>query len=239
MYTKILAVFLIVILAGCNNTANGETDNFKPAKTDVVDMHGQVENRESLDQFIDDVNKDVNSKVTVIRYTIEGDPIIHDLTYERNEITFVFDTTHDQYGSGIVDTNTCKTISKAETDTSMKYLLNQCEGLSEASYVILDIDYDVQKQDKFEFELKHGEDLEKIAKSDMYSPDALKEIYKTMVLHSYLNEKKLETCSDGSGYELTVWINGAKREYKWGDCDKGKDAKNMTNIGKEIIRLGN
>lgn len=237
-YKKSLAVFLILFLSACNNVTTGEHSEFKPKKTDVVDIHGQADNRESLDTFIEDVNGNKEGAVRVVRYTIEGDPIFYDLEYSGNEITLVYDTTHDQYGSGTVDTNTCKRISKVETDTTIRYLLHQCEGVQGSDIEILGIDFDVQKQDRFEFELKYGENLEEVLKSDAYSPDTLQKIYKVMVLNSYLNEKKLKTCSSGTEYELTVWINGAKKEFKWGDCDKENDAVKMTEIVNEIIKLG-
>ena len=36
-------------------------------------------------------------------------------------------------------------------------------------------------------------------------------------------------------YDLTVWINGGKQQYKWYACDSGEDAKDLTGVAETII----
>ena len=53
---------------------------------DVVNVHGTYTNAERWTQFIDNVNSTVKDKVRVTQYTIEGDPILYELTYNGETI---------------------------------------------------------------------------------------------------------------------------------------------------------
>ncbi|MBP2077101.1 hypothetical protein [Oceanobacillus polygoni] len=56
---------------------------------------------------------------------------------------------------------------------------------------------------------------------------------------NYLAEKDLETTcesKDSMNYYLKVYINGAKREYRWSACDQSPDGVELTKIAEYIIQ---
>jgi hypothetical protein len=73
-------------------------------KKDVVETHGRIENIKRLDEFTLNVQNDKQDNVRLVRYTIEGDPILHDLAYDGEKVEFKLDSTRDQYGSGEIST---------------------------------------------------------------------------------------------------------------------------------------
>jgi hypothetical protein len=62
-----------------------------------------------------------------VRYTTEGDPILHDLEYDGEIITSITDTTRDEFGDGTVSTATCRSINVEETDETTDYILSGCD----------------------------------------------------------------------------------------------------------------
>ncbi len=64
----------------------------------VIDVHGKVKNIKALDRFVDNFNASKTDKVTVVSYTIEGDPIIFQLIYDGEKITYYSDTRQDKFG---------------------------------------------------------------------------------------------------------------------------------------------
>ena len=78
-------------------------------------------------KFVENVNQGTKDKIRVVRYTTEGDPILHDLEYDGEIITSTTDTTRDEFGTGSVSTATCKSIDVNETDESTDYTLSGCD----------------------------------------------------------------------------------------------------------------
>ncbi|MDR0269238.1 DUF4362 domain-containing protein, partial [Paenibacillus sp.] len=221
---------------------------------DVIDMHGMVENRELLDAF----GQQTVGKQRLIRYTDEGDPIYHDLTYRDGRVQLQIDTTKDKFGSGTVQMYDCGKLNREETETQMRYVLTGCNG-EQKEIELLGISFDVNKQDRFEFVLKYGpggtneintvgqeltKDLQNgqmVTVSDFgISKKDYQKIYRQLVLAGYLNEKKLSsTChgQDEDPYDLTVYINSAVRHFQWNACDQSLHGKQMTATVKEIIKI--
>lgn len=221
---------------------------------DVVDIHGMVKNRELLDAFID---RSEGSQ-RLIRYTIEGDPIYHDLTYKNGRVELRVDTSEDKFGQGEVRTYTCGKITREETDTFISYKLTGCSG-EPKDMELLQIPFDVSKQDRFEFVLKYGPNLtneintldykllkdlgndQMVAVSDFsISEQERQQVYRELVLAGYLNEKKLSSaCKEpnADSYDLKVYINSGERHFQWKSCDTGPDGKQMTAAVKEMIRI--
>ena len=54
----------------------------------------------------------VPSDLRIVHYTAEGDPILTDLTYNRESLEVKNDTTRDTYGSGEIRTNSCSNMIK-------------------------------------------------------------------------------------------------------------------------------
>jgi hypothetical protein len=257
----VFITLLCAFMAGCQldkvNSENEPTKSRQPTSNEVIDMHGMIENIERLDIFVDNVQNGKKDMVRLVRYTIEGDPIFHDLAYNGSKLTFTRDTSKDKFGQGEVTSNDCKSIQRLESDTETKYLLEGCSDpqISE----LLTISYDTNKQDLFAFELKYGEgkkniintkdqeltkDLqngETVTVSDFqFSKAEMNKIYKVMVFANYLEEKKLsKECNKKpfSDYELTVWINSAERHFEWSECDDSPDGKEMTELVGNLLTI--
>jgi Domain of unknown function (DUF4362) len=232
----VLWVFICLLMLGCSSHVH-------PEKGDVIDMHGSVTHLEKMDEFIDSVTRNQHATLRLIRYTIEGDPIFHDLSYQNQTIEYRLDSTEDQFGKGEVATYFCDALERKETDTLLQYTLTGCTG-NNGTIKLLTISFDVGKQDVFAFVLQYGENLPHgdVAeiRDDQLSNEARQLIYKKMVLSNYLGEKRLSTeCNHPPHvrYYLNVQINGALREFKWAKCDQSEDGKTMTALAKDMIAI--
>ncbi|RBW69849.1 DUF4362 domain-containing protein [Bacillus taeanensis] len=147
-----LFVFCLLILlsaAGCGtekeiNSRTKTTNKKEPSTNDIISMHGNVENLEALDEFIEEVNNNHPSSIRIVKYTIEGDPIYHELTYEKEKIQFQLDTTKDGYGPQEVTTETCKDLIRTQTKKELIYTLKNCTG-EWNNFELLYVPYDVEK----------------------------------------------------------------------------------------------
>jgi hypothetical protein len=271
-----LLVMLIFTLTACNtndrekNSSNANSEpqsavkeSSKPyvsgiGNVDVLNAHGSIEGLGRIESFYDNMQKDVPSKLRIVHYTIEGDPMLTDLTYNGKSLEVKDDTSRDKYGSGEIKTNSCKDMIKEVNPTNTAYIAIDCKGVPFGKEMILSINYNMSQQDLFEFELKYGVKLENVVntktntikkvisakktveKSDFVLPASVKqEVFKRLVFANYLAEKNLETTcgsKDSMNYYLKVYINGAHREYRWSTCDQSPDGVELTKIAKYIIQ---
>jgi hypothetical protein len=271
-----LLIMLIFTLAACNKNDNEKNstveikkhptsvkESIKPyvsgiGNVDVLNTHGSIEGVERIESFYDNMQKDVPSKLRIVHYTIEGDPMLTDLTYNGKALKVKEDTTRDKFGSGEIRTNSCKNMVKEENPTNTSYIAVDCKDVPFGKEMILNISYNMSQQDLFEFELKYGVKLENeantksnttkkvisakktVKKSDFALPASVKqEVYKRLVFANYLAEKNLETTcesKDSMNYDLKVYINGAQREYRWSTCDQSPDGAELTKIAEYIIQ---
>jgi hypothetical protein len=258
----VLFTFLTVFISGCGldkdvagDKPTNSGQNKKPASNEVKEIHGMMENIERLNLFVENVQTGKDDKVRLTRYTIEGDPIYHDLAYHDSKLTIKIDTTEDKFGQGEVTTYVCKGIQKQESETETKYILEECPDLTD----LLTISHDVDKEDYFAFELKYGvgkknaintkeqkliKDLqngETVAVSDFqFSKMEMNVIYKQMLFSNYLGEKKLSTeCNQKpfKSYEMNVWINSGERHFEWSECDKSYDGQEMSELVANILEI--
>ncbi|SFB07907.1 MULTISPECIES: DUF4362 domain-containing protein [unclassified Bacillus (in: firmicutes)] len=253
LYMAICCLFLISCQG--KDTASIKMSGTTGGSDEIVERHGGLENIERLDKFITNVEKGLKDKVRLVRYTIEGDPIYHNIDYDGENLDYTVDNSEDEYGAGEVENYICKKIEMQETSTQMTYSLNGCPDSME----ILTISYDVDEQDLFAFRLKYGvgqknlidtkkeklvKDLqngEMAAVSDFqFSKDELNKIYKLMIFANYLEDKNLNNqCNQKphESYDLHVWINGAERQFGWTECDDGQDGKVMSQLVKGILKV--
>ncbi|WP_035299012.1 DUF4362 domain-containing protein [Brevibacillus thermoruber] len=117
----VLWVFICLLMLGCSS-------HVRPENGDVIDRHGGVTHLEKMDEFIASVSRNQPATLRLIRYTIEGDPIFHDLSYQNKKIEFRLDSTEDQFGKGEVATYFCDALERKETDTLLQYTLTGCTG---------------------------------------------------------------------------------------------------------------
>ncbi|WP_313636935.1 DUF4362 domain-containing protein [Paenibacillus sp.] len=144
----ILLIFIALTITGCfNQLSNGEA-KFTTSineQEDVINSHGMiVKNREKLDAFI----QEKKGTQRVVHYTIEGDPIFNDLKYTDHGIEMRHDNSEDKFGSPKVTIYSCQDLVRNETDKLLSYTLTGCEG-EQAKIELLQIPFDVTKQDKF------------------------------------------------------------------------------------------
>jgi hypothetical protein len=248
--------FISLIVSGCQTT-EAPAKQLAPGKNEVVETHGSLKNFQRLDLFVENVQNNKKDKVRLTRYTIEGDPIYHDLDYDGSKLTLTYDTTKDKFGQGEVTTSDCKSIEKQESETETKYLLAGCSASQMGELIA--ISHNVDQEDYFAFELKYGVDKknvintkeqklikdlqngETVAVSDFqFSKQELNQIYKLLVFSDYLGEKRLSAkCNQKphESYELTVWINEGSRHFEWTECDKGQDGEEMTKLAHDIFAV--
>jgi Domain of unknown function (DUF4362) len=126
-------ILLVMLAGGCDgpgNKVNVEVGkDFKPAPADVVNSHGKIENLEEFVHFFENVQNGKKDSVRIVSYTIEGDPILHDLEFDGDTIHSVEDTRMDAYGTGEVTKMSCEEIEYV-TDQELAdnvYNLKQCD----------------------------------------------------------------------------------------------------------------
>ncbi len=225
---------------------------------DVLNTHGSIEGLERMQNFYDNMENGVPSNLRIGHYTIEGDPILTDLSYNGESLEVKDDNTRDAYGSGEIRTNSCSYMIKEVTPTNTSYIAIDCKAGSYGKEELLKINYNMSQQDLFEFELKYGGKLEneintktnttkkvisanetKVTSDFVLGASLKQEVYKRLVFANYLAEKDLETnceSEDSLNYYLKVYINGGHREYRWSVCDQSPDGVELTNIAEYIIQ---
>ena len=261
-----------MILSACNNGGNslstgGETQatveenaeiKVKGVKNvDVLNRHGSTEGLERMNRFYDSVQKGVPSNLRIVHYTIEGDPIITDLSYAGDYLEVKYDSTRDQFGSGDITKIICGNLLEEVNPTDTTYIAVDCTDEFYGMQEILRINYNMSQQDLFEFELKYGlnqeneintvtntvikensDDGTRIKNDLNIGPDIKQEMYKRLVFENYLAEKDLiTTCDteDKMNYYLKVHINGGQREFRWNGCNQSMDGVKFTAIADYII----
>lgn len=270
----IFLLLIFVILSACNSQnekksfrTGGEpqsTVEDKPGiyvkglkNVDVLNSHGSIEGLERMFSFYDNVQNGVPSDLRVVHYTIEGDPIVTDLSHDGEFLEVKYDTTRDNFGSGAITINQCGNLTEEVNPTNTSYIAVDCNDGFSGMEEILHINYSMSQQDLFEFELKYGLNKENEINtltntmikensdngtqinSDLnIAMDVKQEVYKRLVFANYLGEKELTSSCDTEGstnYFLKVHINGGKQEFLWSDCDQSLDGVKFTNIANYII----
>ncbi|GGH23624.1 DUF4362 domain-containing protein [Paenibacillus segetis] len=96
---KLLYPFLLfaLFLTGCNSYNSYSSEEAKKNGDIITGPPGEI-NFEKIDKFIEDIKKDVESKIRITSYTEEGDPILNDLIYKNGIIEYTYDSSRDKYG---------------------------------------------------------------------------------------------------------------------------------------------
>lgn len=109
---------------------------FQPSSDDIVNTHGDVENLERFFAFMENVNAGKKDEIRVVSYTEEGDPMLHDLEFDGERLHSTTDTRRDKYGSGKIDSTTCKKIEVTENAERKDYYLSSCERTSRNNSIL-------------------------------------------------------------------------------------------------------
>ncbi|MFD0716161.1 DUF4362 domain-containing protein [Paenibacillus sp. GCM10027626] len=100
----------------------------KQAETngDIVNIHGKLINQDVWEQFAANVKSGAKSEVQVVQYTIEGDPIFNNLSFDGETIRNIYENTHDAYGTPMKRYAFCKAIEEKKSDQGTVYELASC-----------------------------------------------------------------------------------------------------------------
>ena len=261
---------LIIALAACNTNDKYSPDaqNLKEGPfvegvkdVDVLNTYRGIVGFERMQDFYDTIQKGIASDIRIVHYTIEGDPIVTDLTFNGESLEVEHDSTRDSYGSGEITTNittnSCADMIVEATPTNLSYIAIDCSDIPNGEDEVLQINFNMSEQDLFELEMKYGTELEneintvtnkaikeisatetQVMSDFDLSASVMQEVYKRLVFANFLTEKDLEaTCKNGDAmnYNLTVHLNGGQAEYRWTECDQGLDGATMTDIAEYII----
>jgi hypothetical protein len=221
---------------------------------DVIYTHGRVQNVGKLDEFMGRGS----GQLRIVHYTVEGDPIFNDLSYENERVKVRRDNTQDRFGTPRVVVYSCNKLNKEETDTQMLFTLSGCDGEAE-KVPLFRVSYDVGQQDTFEFDLRYGVQRKNVIDTfqnrlvkDLIiagtaevndfklTPKERQTIYKAMVLANYLEPKELSLACNvkpHGSYDLRVRINDAEHQYQWSQCDQGRDGLDMLEVANTIIEV--
>ena len=91
--------------------------DFKKAKVDgyvVFDNTLEVANFPKLDEFLETTKNNINGNITIVLYTIEGDPVVYQFHYKDGVYTQFHDSTRDKYSSDKDRVIREKTVSETE-----------------------------------------------------------------------------------------------------------------------------
>lgn len=119
--TKEATTKLYGLIHGIEYTSEAAAQN-----GDVVIGLSGTKNAVKWTQFVANVEAKKPDDVQVIQFTIEGDPIFYDLTYDGNAIRYQLDTTHDAFGSPRKLIDYCGEVSATSTDEGKEYRLKAC-----------------------------------------------------------------------------------------------------------------
>lgn len=97
-------------------------------RSNIVDVHGKITNADRLDSFISNMKDMKKDKIRITRYTVEGDPIFLDFTFDGLKLTYKYDNSNDKFGSSDVKSTVCKRFTKTNDGTMIVYKLEECSG---------------------------------------------------------------------------------------------------------------
>lgn len=118
----LLPILTLMMLSGCGTSGSWPEEDL------IIDTHGELENVERLDRFLENVEQQKEDAVRIQHFTTEGDPIYETLRYSSSGILLQYDATEDAYGSGEEWERNCETLEKKENETSTSFILDGCNG---------------------------------------------------------------------------------------------------------------
>jgi len=96
------------------------------ANGDIVNVHGKLSNLDVWEKFVSNVVAGVRDEVQIVKYTIEGEPIFDNLSFDGETIRHIYDNTHDSYGKPTKLYEFCKAIEEKKMDSGTEYNLVSC-----------------------------------------------------------------------------------------------------------------
>ncbi len=110
---------------------------------DVVNIHGRFLNVNKWDAFLTNVQGGVSDYVQITSYTIEGDPIFHNINYAKPLMEYTSDTTMDAWGAPHRATSFCERMESKTTADGVEYVLAGCSNPEAEGMLVLVIPEDI------------------------------------------------------------------------------------------------
>lgn len=89
----------------------------------VINDHGDIQNLESLDRFVENIKNQKKAEINYVQYGIEGQRGVSTLAFDGEQINI----SHSVDGNFIEEYSCKKIIVKTEEGIN-KYILNECNG---------------------------------------------------------------------------------------------------------------
>lgn len=96
-YNIIMITICIVMTVSCSKK-NEYYDKSISSENTITYEFDETINIDRLQKFIDKVNNDKEDRINLIKYTVEGDPIITQLYYTGDIIEIAIDRSNDEFG---------------------------------------------------------------------------------------------------------------------------------------------
>ena len=138
----ILVTFML-LASGCHSYSLEDAEKNGDLITGLVEM-----NHEKIDEFMNDVKNNNESEIRITSFTIEGDPVLNDLSYKNGIIEYIYDNSRDKHGG-----------------KNKRSYTTKCEGIEKREIIGID------EQDKDEYILTGCNEI-----IGIHDPD-MKEIY--------------------------------------------------------------
>lgn len=111
----------------------------------VINVHGQIENGEVFEGFVQQVSENKPATIAITHYTIEGDPIYYRADYDGTNYQLEIDKRDDQFGSGGFENYACKALGSVHNGENTEYYLTQCDT-TDAKIHVLALPFDTEKK---------------------------------------------------------------------------------------------
>jgi|GEM_PF-1452886 len=104
---------LLLLTVGC------QSNNIEK----VINDHGDIENLESLDRFVENIKNQKKAEINYVQYGIEGQRGVSTLVFDGEQINI----SHSVDGN-FIEEYSCKKIIVETEEGINKYILNECNG---------------------------------------------------------------------------------------------------------------
>ena len=93
----LVIIVSILIFSACNKQGEKYYKSVSENDTIAYSLEGNA-STDRLTKFIDNVDKGIKDRINLVRYTIEGDPIITQLYFNGEDIQIATDNSKDKFG---------------------------------------------------------------------------------------------------------------------------------------------
>jgi hypothetical protein len=95
-YLILVIILSMLIFSACNK--QGEKYYKSVSENDIItySLNGNI-NKDRQSKFIDNVEKGIKDRISLVRYTTEGDPLITQLYFNGESIQIAIDNSNDKF----------------------------------------------------------------------------------------------------------------------------------------------